>query len=496
MKFYFSVPVWGNNHLDLFLNVGIPSLLAPGNIPGMREIAACRFFIHTRPEDEARLIAAPSFRRLAKLMPVEIRLIRDPISNPYITMSACHLEIMRLAAADDVPAVFPSPDLVWSDGSMVRMERLAEAGKTAIHVAGVRLDRDSFVKSLAEWRTADGTLVIPARSLVALGLEHLHRIAHLHFWHKEDGKVGSQLNPANLFWRVENEGLVAHCFHLHPLMVHAEVRSVEFSGTIDDDLVSLACPDLSRQYVVPDSDEILNFEISGPEHAIPASCVKGSIESVCHWAIFQTHPLHHLLLRQGIRFHSTAVADPQSREKFNAVEKEANEIVNTIASIYGLPTWQLFIWHPSIFRARLEKQLQKIGPEEASNLRNKYKRYCEWYQAIYPLLRFFRVVDLDVGFYISRGEARWRDGDLHHALDDFSFVLKYWPDDAGVWSRSFLLRMQIGEPLGALADINRALTLSPNDPNLIVQHAEAAQALEMWDEALSDYRVVRTATPN
>ena len=39
MKFYFSVPVWGNNHTDLFINVGLPSLLAPGNIPGLREAA-------------------------------------------------------------------------------------------------------------------------------------------------------------------------------------------------------------------------------------------------------------------------------------------------------------------------------------------------------------------------------------------------------------------------------------------------------------------------
>ena len=139
MKFYFSVPVWGNNHTDLFINVGLPSLLAPGNIPGLREVRECRFFIHTRPEDEARLLSASAFQRLSEYMPVEIRFIRDPIVNPYITMSDCHREIMRLAAAHDVPAVFPSPDHVWGDGSMVGMERLAEAGKTAIHLAGVRL---------------------------------------------------------------------------------------------------------------------------------------------------------------------------------------------------------------------------------------------------------------------------------------------------------------------------------------------------------------------
>lgn len=71
MKFYFSVPVWGPNHTDLFINAGLPSLLAPGNIPGLREVGECRFFVHTRPEDEARLASAPSFQRLSKEMPVE-----------------------------------------------------------------------------------------------------------------------------------------------------------------------------------------------------------------------------------------------------------------------------------------------------------------------------------------------------------------------------------------------------------------------------------------
>ena len=126
MKFYFTVPVWGNNHIDLFTNVGLPSLLSPGNIPGLRDVGQCRFFIHTFPEDEARLAGSRSVERLSRLMPVEIRLIRSPVISPYRTMSDCHKEIMRLADANNLPTVFPSPDHVWSDGSMARMEQIAE----------------------------------------------------------------------------------------------------------------------------------------------------------------------------------------------------------------------------------------------------------------------------------------------------------------------------------------------------------------------------------
>ena len=435
-------------------------------------------------------LAHASFQRLSELMPVEIWFIRDPIVNPYITMSDCHREIMRLAAAQDVPAVFPSPDHVWGDGSMVGMERLAEAGKTAIHLAGVRLDRDLFVKNLGEWRSADGTLVIPPRELVKLALAHRHRIAQLHFWEKADADIGDQLNPSNLFWLVGNDGLVAHCFHLHPLMVHAEVRDIEFSGTIDDDLVSLACPDLSRQYVVPDSDEIVNFEISGPEHTIPASCMKGSIASVCHWAIFQTNPLHRHLFRQAIKLHSAGLSDPEAKKKFDLVEQKADQMVKAISALNRMPMWQLLVCYPSIFRARLDR----MGA--ADPLKREYEKYYQRYRSLYPILRHLGIVGFDVDFYLARAEKRRQEGDLRRALADVSLVLKRCPDEVGTWSRSHVVRMAMGDYSGAMRDVNTALSLSPHDVNLKEQHAEAAQYLGMWDVALADFAAIRAAQPH
>jgi hypothetical protein len=459
MKFYFSVPVWGANHTDLFINAGLPSLLAPGNIPGLREVGECRFFVHTRPEDEARLVGAPSFQRLLKEMPVEIRLIRDPIVNPYITMSGCHREIMRLATAQDVPVVFPSPDHVWGDGSMVRMERLAEAGKTAIHLVGVRLDRDSFVKGLAEWRSADGTLVIPPRALVKLALAHRHRIAGLHFWDEDEAETGNQLNPSNLFWLVGNDGLVAHCFHLHPLMVHAEVRTIEFSGTIDDDLVSLACPDLSRQYVVSDSDEIVNFEISGPEHTIPSPCVKGSIDGVCQWAVFHTNPLHRHLFQQCIKLHSADLFDCESKNKFEAVDQKVGKVVREISSLNRMPTWCLFIKHPQICKARLEK----TGREHK----------------LYPLLRLLWKSQAKFGAYAARAMRVHKSVRLRRALGKFFNVLMPLSDRVSASSPPTLMEATRADLSRAQDDADAPELLSPHDVSL--RQAAYSASLDQHD---------------
>src|SRR5882762_2811124 len=90
-SFFISTPVWGPGHLGLFLRIGLPSLLAPGNLPGLSCRATSRYFIYTQPEGAAQLRAAPAFRALAEIIRVEIVPIEDEIASPHRTMSDCHI---------------------------------------------------------------------------------------------------------------------------------------------------------------------------------------------------------------------------------------------------------------------------------------------------------------------------------------------------------------------------------------------------------------------
>ena len=234
MRLYFVTPVWGRNHIGLFLEVGLPSLLAPGNLPGISKICECRFIIYTLPEDEQRLRDARVVRRLGSQMPVEFCLIGDPVSSAHRTMSDCHADTMRRADEDDAAAVFIPPDCIWADDGMMRLARIAQSGKSAVLMSGLRLDRDAVVPLLRDRRTENGeVLQITARPLVELGLRHLHKIALGHFWNEH----GGGLMPANLYWTVPGEGLALRCYHLHPLLVKSQIPFARFASTIDDDLV-------------------------------------------------------------------------------------------------------------------------------------------------------------------------------------------------------------------------------------------------------------------
>jgi len=344
--FLMSTPVWGAGHIGLFLNVCLPSLLSPGNLPGLTANPENRYLIYTRAEDEAELRSASTVRLLSEIVSVEIIIIREEITEPHRTMSNCHIDSVRRADEAGAAAVFLPPDCVWSDGSMIALERIARSGKSVVHMSGIRLDRDGFVPELANRYSDNKTvLTLAPRELVAMGLRHLHPISLTHFWKDYDGG----LMPANLVWTVPNQGLLLRCFHLHPLMVKSQVRFAKFSSTIDDDLPLHACPDASRDYVVTDSDELLAFEMSGLSRVVGTVCAKESVEGVAAWAEVGTNKRHRQLIQNAIRLKATDGRDAA----WAAIEAESNAVVRSITEINARVLTKLFLAHPSVFSSRL-----------------------------------------------------------------------------------------------------------------------------------------------
>jgi hypothetical protein len=457
MQFYFVTPVWGVGHLELFLSVGLPSLVAPGNLSGLADAATCRFLIYTRPDDEARLRGATVFQRLALLMPVEIHLIREPITVPHRTMSDCHADAMRRADEDDAAAVFVPPDCVWADGCMVRLEQIARSGKSVVHMTGIRLDRDAVVPRLRELLSADGcALQIAPRPLVTLGLAHLHTIAYGHFWNEHDGG----LMPANLYWTVPGEGLAVRCFHLHPLMVRSQVRFAHFGSTIDDDLALFACPDVTRDYVVTDSDEILAFELSGQERIVGADFRKGSVASVASWAELGANERHRLLARHAIRIHS----GPVTEGLWRPIELQGDRTIAAVARINRLPWPLLALRHPSVLSWRFYAMALKGSLVPA--------RYRFWSRlipnAVFWLLSSRRR--LYAGIFLQQGQPRvWHPRWLICRSASTAVLDAIAPGDHRV--------ILVGGDAGIVAPLERqrpGLSVTALDPN----------ALQTWRQSL------------
>jgi hypothetical protein len=256
--FHAVTHVWGRAYLDTFLNVCIPNQLAAGNVPALP--AGSRYRILTRADHVPELDEHPMVRALREVMPVDLVVV-DALDRPdararsYDLMNACHQRAMADALEAGAALIMLSADIVMSDHALGAVVRRHREGYRAVVTTGLRLAKESFLQSLD--RAGARLSALPSRDLVRMALPHLHQQTRSMFV----AAPAFSAYPSAVYWPVGDKGLLARCFHLHPLMVDP-VRAVTLGGTYDDHYLSEACPDFSRVHVVTDSDELQLFELT------------------------------------------------------------------------------------------------------------------------------------------------------------------------------------------------------------------------------------------
>jgi hypothetical protein len=266
MRFYFVAAVWGEAFHDLFVNVCLPSLLSPGNLPTFPFRRDSVFDIYTDARSRPFIEGSEAYAALSSLMATRILLVDDyACADPFETVQVCHRKAILEASHEDAALCFITADTIWSDGSFYNLGRRAEGGVRAVMIPGMRVTRESFVPAVeAVRRAGGGTISLSGRGLAALALRHLHPITQSFFWSARPLNGWS----AHLYWWVEPGGVLAHCFHMHPLMIYPEVQENGFADSIDGEYIATACRTPGAIYVVQDSDEILAFEISPLLHCV------------------------------------------------------------------------------------------------------------------------------------------------------------------------------------------------------------------------------------
>ncbi|AMV25615.1 hypothetical protein VT84_14555 [Gemmata sp. SH-PL17] len=333
--FHFITVVWGAQYVETFLKTVVPNNLSPGNLPALRTRDRSVYVIATAPPDADRIRASAEYKRLSACMRTEVVAFDDIdfTQNKYAAMTECHRRTVRAAEGDGAAVVFLAPDAIWSDGSFARLEAIAATGKRLIAMCGLRVVRETFAPDLlaAHFRPADGTLTVGARDLVRLSLRHLHPICGQLFW---DSPVFAGW-PSLLFWRAGRDGILARCFHLHPLMVHSAHRGVVPEGTVDADYIWLACPDPGDVYVVGDSDEIFACDMSpAAQNICEFAPNTASVESVAAFARQQANEQHRRFLAHRIRLH--AGIEPDALD-WGAAEAASDATVDAILDLLAPP---------------------------------------------------------------------------------------------------------------------------------------------------------------
>ena len=257
--FHAITHVWGRKFLDLFLNLCIPNQLAPGNVPALPSGSRYRILTSAMHVDE--LHVHPMVQALRAVIPVDI-IVVDAIdrlhgaARGHELMIACHRQAVADALDAGAALIFLSADFIFSDGSFATVVRQHRAGYRAVVNTGLRLAKESFLQSLDE--STAGVAAPAGRELVRMALPHLHPHTQSMF---ADARSFRRF-PVAVYWHVGNQGLLARCFSLHPLMVDPIVPVLPKKSTIDCGYLNEACPDAARVHVVSDSDELQMFELT------------------------------------------------------------------------------------------------------------------------------------------------------------------------------------------------------------------------------------------
>lgn len=345
LRFFFVTPVWGREYTDLFLEVSLPSHLALGNLPSLSNLANSTYLIFTTPKDAECIRQNPVFDILQSLIKVEIHLITEMNIDKYSMMSACHKRAINFADKQDGALVFLPPDVVLADGSMKNIEGAATKGKRVVFLVGLRLILENIAPQLkSNYATHGPTISIQPRQLMHLAMRNLHPITLTHLWENGPG----EMVPNNLFWRIDNEGLLGRCFHLMPLMVYPRNKQAPFFSTIDFDFVMSSCPNRADWHIVEDSDEILVCELTPRDRRI-FGLRKGSLEDLIYFAELSTHSTHRDMAKHRINLH----CGTRTPDKWMTAETQSNIVMESVYQALKRSSTRLLLLNPVLLFRRL-----------------------------------------------------------------------------------------------------------------------------------------------
>jgi hypothetical protein len=256
------VPVWGERFVARFLQYGLPTQLAPGNLPAL-PVDNCTYHLFTTSADAEVMGRARAYQSLCMLMPTRIELIDDLyLGHAYAAMTECHNRGLALGRGQDCPFVFLSPDSLWADGSFRAMRRLIESGKRAVLMAGPRVVAEEVLPILShKVSVSDSSIRLTGRESASLLMRHMHHSTRAYLQHD-----GGSRGAGHYCWEVGTEGMLIRATHLHPVAVRPVERNMRLITNLDGDFVGSCCPDVSQVHVVTDSDEMCTLEFSNADY--------------------------------------------------------------------------------------------------------------------------------------------------------------------------------------------------------------------------------------
>ena len=288
------LPVWGYRYVRQFLECGLPTLLAPGNVPAVAHALSTEFVLLTSVDDEEYIREHANFQRLATVCKTEIRAIDHLITdrNYSTTITLAYTEAVRAAGESmlDTCFFFLVSDYIMADGSLAGAVKRMQQGISALIVGNFQVAEEDALPWLeARLAISKSSLAIAPREMMRWALNHLHpatlaNVVNIPFSHNT--------HTNRLFWRVDASTILGRFYLMHMLCVRPETTEFIIGASCDYSFIPEMCPSGNVE-VIPDSDEYLVIELQPLKHESaflrPGPLTPGALaKSLNEWTT-QTH---------------------------------------------------------------------------------------------------------------------------------------------------------------------------------------------------------------
>jgi len=174
---YLIIVFWGEEFRNLFLDITVASLLAPGNAPAITDKENARLVICTSREDWDKINEDSRFQLLSRLISPHFVDIGDRYWHwKYHKMAHGHRLAIRFAYEARAAGIHLNPDTLFPDGCIRAAERYLRAGYDLVLCHAVRFDMEGVVAEVekAGYLASDGSIIVPMREAAGIGVRNLH----------------------------------------------------------------------------------------------------------------------------------------------------------------------------------------------------------------------------------------------------------------------------------------------------------------------------------
>jgi len=261
------VPIWGYRFVSQFLEFGLPTLLASGNLPAIARDLPFRVVALSSEADEPLIRSHPAWRRLECICPAEVQLIDDLITdaNHTATITLAFERTMRNYGETIVDTCFIlwMSDYLVGNGSLAAVVRRLQDGASGVRAGNFQIVAEDAIPSLRRIVDPESASIdIPNRQLIAWSLAYLHPATAANI--VNFGLVHNA-HTNRLFWRVDEETLIGRFYLIHPIGVRPETADFEISSSFDYSFIPEMCPS-GRVQTVASSDDYCVVEMQRRGH--------------------------------------------------------------------------------------------------------------------------------------------------------------------------------------------------------------------------------------